>query len=77
METNFTIAIVIQDEKVAGCGAGAGPGSPAALRPHQDGQGEEMGQEVRGAPINLYAKKKKQTSARLGLYIQQVQKFCT
>lgn len=43
----------------AGCGAGAGPGSPAALRPHRDRQGEETGQEVRGTPLNLYAKKKK------------------
>lgn len=73
-EASFSIAIVTQEEKdvwCMGCSSllpsrlccgsrcRAGVGSPAALQPPPDPQGEQMGHMVQGAPINLYAKKYK------------------
>lgn len=98
-ETNFTIAIVIQDEKVAWCTGMQQPAPEQALlgrrlrswswtglthspsaSPRLTGRGDGAGGAT-GSYKSLCKKKykneKKKTSARLGLDIQQVQKFCT
>lgn len=69
--SQFSIAIVTQEEKdvwCTGCSSlflsrlcwGSGcRATPASLQPPPDTQGEQTGHVVQGAPINLYAKKKK------------------
>lgn len=58
-----------------GCGAGAGAGSPPALGPPPDPPGQQTGHVVRGAPINLYAKKKYKPLQGLGQTLSKLRTF--